>query len=98
MSEVILYVRDGDPKRSNAINFEADNVEYITKELKNSSTTQSKIVIHFKSGSLFNWVLPWDSNQTDVEEAFHNIINLVNSNKTQPDEPEERKKINLNGK
>ena len=86
MSEVLLYCKNGDIKRSDGINFDADNVEYITKELKHAGNSQSKIVIHFKSGSSFDWGLPWDTNQTEVQEAFQYIIDLVNSNKTQPEE------------
>lgn len=79
MAKIFLYT--GDTANSyNGIYFDANDVEFIYKELK-SGSSGNKIVLSFKSGSKYTYFLPdwWDCDK--VETKFQWVINYINSHK-----------------
>lgn len=79
MAKIFLYTGNT-ANDYNGIYFDANDVEFIYKELK-SGSSGNKIVISFKSGSKYTYFLPdwWDSDK--VETKFQWVINYINSHK-----------------
>lgn len=79
MAQIFLYT-GSTTDNYNGIYFDANDVEFIYKELKDGSNG-NKIVLSFKSGSKYTYFLPewWDCEK--VESKFQWVINYINSNK-----------------
>ena len=89
MAKLFLYT--GDKAESyNGIYFDANDVEYIYKELK-SGNSGPKIVLSFKSGSRYTYFLPEWWEMDAIERKYQWVIKYIEDHK------DKKGNINLDG-